>query len=205
MNILNLNPEELDILREAGNIGCGNSVTSLSILLEKSINMSVVDTRLETIYSLPSLLGPEDECIAAVTADMDGDINATFMIVFETESAEKLVQLLLKDNGKDISNFTNLEVSALKEVINILGGTYINALAQLTGLDIGMSTPQIYADMAGAILAQLSYEYSNDDDSMLLICTEFTDDEEILRGRFIIVLEEESYSRVMSGIRSKLE
>ena len=43
--------------------------------------------------------------------------------------------------------------SALGEIGNIVGTSYINALAQMTGLEIEPSPPQAATDMLGAIVA----------------------------------------------------
>ena len=49
--------EEMDMLREAGNIASGNAMTSLSKLINQTLDMSVAKVRIETIEGLPEVLG----------------------------------------------------------------------------------------------------------------------------------------------------
>jgi chemotaxis protein CheC len=51
-----------------------------------------------------------------------------------------------------ISNFSDMSeisLSAIMEIGNILSGSYVSAISAITGLDIGLSTPQVAIDMAG--------------------------------------------------------
>ena len=45
IDLENLSEMELDILKELGNIGTGHAATSLSVLLNKEVNMTVPSVR----------------------------------------------------------------------------------------------------------------------------------------------------------------
>ena len=62
----NITDEEMDMLREAGNIASGNAMTSLSKLIDSTLDMSVARVRIENIQGLPDVLGNAEEVIAGM-------------------------------------------------------------------------------------------------------------------------------------------
>ena len=53
--------------------------------------------------------------------------------------------------GDGRGGFTEMELSALQEVANILTGSYLNALAQITGPAAGADPAAVGVDFAGAL------------------------------------------------------
>ena len=62
----NLTPNQLDALREIGNVGAGNSATALSQIINKKIDMNVPQVSLVPIEDVPDLVGGPDEIIVAI-------------------------------------------------------------------------------------------------------------------------------------------
>ena len=93
----------------------------------------------------------------------------------------------------------NMEISALKEIGNIITGSYLSSLSTLTQLKIISSIPDISIDMAGAILSVPAIEFGTLGDKILLIATEFTDDVK-LEGYFILVPDLESYDKILTSL-----
>lgn len=64
-------------------------------------------------------------------------------------------------------------MSALKEVGNILAGSYLTSLSAFTGLTFVPMVPAMAVDMAGAVLDYVLAEFGQVADQVLLIETEF--------------------------------
>jgi chemotaxis protein CheC len=120
------------------------------------------------------------------------------MFLLEKGSARHLVSKLM---GMEIPDeeFNEIEVSALKEIGNIITGAYLNSLSTITNLKIFPSVPDLTIDMAGAILSVPAIEFGTLGDKILLIQTQFTDDYE-LDGYFILVPDLESYDKIMTSL-----
>ena len=95
--------------------------------------------------------------------------------------------------------FDEMELSALKEVGNIVTASYLSALASMTNLTILPSVPYICVDMAAAILSVPAIEFGLVGDRALLIETEICADVAI-RGYFILMPEQESYYKILSAL-----
>ncbi|MBP3889189.1 MAG: chemotaxis protein CheC [Cellulosilyticum sp.] len=192
--------EEMDMLREAGNIASGNAMTSLSTLIDSTLDMSVAKVRIEKIQGLSEVLGDAEEVIAGMLINVFGDLNAMLLLAFETKSALAIVNRMLGKELVDLNELGEFECSALCETGNILAGSYLSALNTFTGLKLDVSTPQMAIDMAGAILSYPAIEFVYNDNSMLFIETVFEDVNGFLNGTYILILDNASYNRVIESL-----
>jgi chemotaxis protein CheC len=85
-------------------------------------------------------------------------------------TAQTLVSRML---SRPAEQFQELEISALCEVSNILTGSYLTALAMLTGYRITASPPADACDMLGALLDGTLAIAAGNSDEVLLIESEF--------------------------------
>ncbi len=192
--------EYLDVLKEIGNIGAGNATTSLAQVLQKKVDMKVPHVDLMEFKEVGRWLGGEDTIMAGVYLLVEGDITGSMMFLSKRETAKFMVNQLMMGMGHpDQEDFDEMELSALSELGNIMTGSYLNALSDLTHLKIYPSTPEIKIDMAGAILSAPAIEFATLGDKILMIQTNFSDDIEI-DGYFILVPDMESYAKIMGAL-----
>lgn len=198
LNLENITEQYFDILKEIGNIGAGNATTALAQMLQCKVDMKVPQVDLVEFSEVGSLMGGEETIMAGIYLCVEGDITGSIMFLLEKESARHLVNKLM---GQEISSddFNEIELSAMKEIGNIITGAYLNSLSMLTGLKIYPSVPDLTIDMAGAILSVPAIEFGTLGDKILLIETMFTDDYD-LNGYFILVPDLESYGKILGAL-----
>ncbi|MBQ9438790.1 MAG: chemotaxis protein CheC [Lachnospiraceae bacterium] len=191
-----------DVLKEIGNIGAGNATTALATMLGCKVDMHVPQVRLLEFKDVGALIGGEEQIVVGVYLAVEGDITGSMMFLVELESAKNLVSKLM--GGMPITEFGEMELSAMQEVGNIITGSYLNSLATLTNMKIYPNTPNLAVDMAGAILSVPAIEFGMMGDKILLIETVFTDDIE-LNGFFIMIPDLESDVKIFSALGISLE
>lgn len=192
--------EYYDVLREIGNIGAGNAMTALSQMLQCKVDMQVPQVRLLEFKDVGALMGGEEQLMIGVYLAVEGDITGSIMFLVKQESAKHLVNKLMMGMGSSDELVLNeMELSAMKEVSNIITGAYLNSLSTLTNLKIYPSPPELTMDMAGAILSVPAIEFGTMGDNILLIQSQFYDDVEI-DGYFILIPDLESYGRILSSL-----
>ena len=189
--------EEIDILREAGNIASGNAMTSFSQLIKSTLDMNVTKVRIENINQLPDALGNAEEVIAGMLINVYGDINAMLLLALEPRSASKIISVMLERDEQDLSELDELGHSVLCEIGNILAGSYLGALNIFTGLELEVSIPRMCIDMSGAILSYPAIELIRNDDEMLFIETAFKESNELLSGTYILIMDIDEYNKVI--------
>ena len=201
ITVENMTSQYYDILKEIGNIGAGNATTALATMLQSKVEMRVPQVRLLEFSEMGQLLGGEEQVMAGVYLAIDGDITGSIMFLVKEDVARHLVKKLLGDSVPDFSEglMSDMEMSALKEISNIIIGAYLNALSSMMNLTITPSIPDLCVDMAGAILSVPAIEFGELGDEMLLIQSQIYD-EVAIDGFFIMVPNMESYKRILAAL-----
>ncbi len=194
-----LNINELDALKEVGNIGAGNAATALSQILGKRVDMTVPRARVLEFDKVPELLGGTENLVVGVYLRVFGDIQGNIMFLLPTDSAEKLIEMLMGSIGED-GIAGEIAQSAVMEVGNILTSSYLNALSAFSGLTVVPSTPALAYDMAGAILSTILIELSEVSDYALLIETEFLGNGKSIDGNFFLLPDLDSLHVLLKSI-----
>lgn len=189
-----------DVLRELGNIGAGNAMTALSQMLGCKIDMRVPQVKLLNFNELGSIMGGEEQVMVGVFLGVEGDITGSMLFLVEQSSAKHLINKVMMGMGSpDSPEFTEMELSAMQEIGNIITGAYLNSLAMITNLTIYPSPPSLTVDMAGAILSVPAVEFGIYGDNILMIQSQFFDEIEI-DGYFVLVPDIDSYVKILSSL-----
>jgi len=204
INLENIDSLQFDVLKEIGNIGAGNATTALSKLINTKVDMKVPKVELLGFSDISVAMGSEEMVMVGILLMLEGDVNGMMMFLLEVESARSLVNRLMGTEDdlskeKESTEFTEMQLSALNEIGNIITGAYLSALSDLTRLTIVSSVPNLQIDMAGAILSIPAIEFSKIGDKVLLIETKFDDETEI-DGYFVLIPELESYDTILTSL-----
>src|SRR6056297_2782203 len=149
--ISNLTDLQKDALKEIGNIGAGNAATAFSQFLDCKIDMSVPSVEIMPISDVPELTGDLEENVVGILLKVMGEAPAGILFILAEDSIKHLLKIILQKEV-DMHNLDEVEVSAIKEIGNILSGSYLTAIGQMTGFNLIQSVPGYSFDMAAAIL-----------------------------------------------------
>lgn len=204
VDVRELGSLQLDGLREVANIGAGHAATALSQLTNRRIMVGVPQVKVLRIDEIADMIGTGEEVVAGVAMQMLGDLTGRTVQIFPKDTAEKVAGILIgRDDVKFPDGFGDLEQSALKEVGNILGGAYLNALSDFLGLLLLMSVPGLAMDLTAAVLKATFLEFQEDRDYVFVVETVFNMDEQEhdLHGHFLLVPDEASIDVLLRAIR----
>jgi len=188
-NLMDLDQSKRDILKEVANIGAGNAATAFSGMIGQEINMTVPQVELIDIQELPAITGDEEEYIACIMINFSGEISGKILLVVDMENVEKMLKLIFSTDGLPGKE---MQHSALNELGNILSGAYLKAINTFTELELSQEVPVSAYDMAGAILSSSIIDYSQAEDHILLLETEFILDKEKIELYYFFIPEKES-------------
>ena len=200
INLDSMDDMYYDILKELGNIGAGNATTALSVMLNRKMDMQVPHVVLVSFNELAGIVGGEEVLVVALYLFLEGDIRGSMMFMLDDLSAHCLVNGLMGRPFDNYEPFQEMDMSALKEIGNIIVGSYLSALSSLTNLTITSSVPYLCSgDMAGAVLSIPAIEFGKIGDKALLIETQFGDELDI-NGYFLLIPELESYDLILKSL-----
>ncbi len=192
-----LSEQAFNALTELGNIGAGNATTSLSVMLNSKLTMSPPKVDIYDFNSLESILGGPDATVMGVLSTIGGDMNAMILFVVGMEDAENLVKALM---GDGIEWHSEMGISAIGEIANIIIGSYVASLETLTGMKMRYSQPESCIDMAGAILSVPCIEFGKISDKALLINSQFKAGEKEVNGYIMMMSEVHSFDALLNRL-----
>jgi chemotaxis protein CheC len=172
---------QLDALRELANIGSGNASTALSTMLGRSVDISVPSAFVLPMADAVSAIGEPESEATGVVLGVIGDMQATVLLLFSPKDAELMCNLL----GVEVDS--EIGVSALMEIGNIVGSSYINALAAMTGMALEPTPPGAATDMLAAIVETVLAERASSGDVALLLDSDLVVENEDCSVSFLLV------------------
>jgi chemotaxis protein CheC len=204
MDFSKINHIHLDILREIGNIGAGHAATALSTMLNKAVDMKVPSVKVISFEEITEMVGGSENIVASVFLRIVGDAPGCMFFMLPIEQAEKLLGDLLGGETVQLTegHYSEMPISALQEVGNILSGSYLTSFSDFTGLSLQASVPATSIDMAGAILSFGLFEISTVSDFAIVIDTAFTDMKRLdeVKGHFFLLPDPESFAKIFNAL-----
>ena len=156
---------QLDAMRELGNIGSGTAATALSSLIGVPVDIDIARASALPITEAVAAAAPADAAITAVVLPIGGDLDARVIILMAPRTVETVCGLLGVAAGDEMAD------SALCEVGNILGASYVRALGTMIGAHLEPRPPELVNDLLRVVLAAALLASGEDEVALLLEST----------------------------------
>jgi chemotaxis protein CheC len=157
---------QLDALRELANVGSGTASTALSGMLGRSVDITVPNAYVLPMADAVGAIGDPEAEATGVVLGVVGDMGASVLLLFTPNDAKQMCRFL------GVEADTEIGESALMEIGNIMGASYLNALASMTGMALEPTPPASATDMLGAIVQTVLAERAGAGDVALLLDSE---------------------------------
>jgi chemotaxis protein CheC len=185
---------QLDALRELANIGSGTAGTALSGMLGRSVDISVPNALVLPLAEAVEATGPAEAQVTGIVLGVTGELAATVLLLVPPEDAAKMCRMLGLEPGDEYA------LSALGEIGNILGTSYLNALAAMTGLAMEPTPPATATDMLGAIVQSVLASHAQGGDVALLLDSDLAVEGEDCSISFVLVPDQGGVDLVLDRL-----
>ena len=172
---------QLDALRELANIGSGTASTALSGMLGRSVDISVPTAQALPFAEAVEAAGPPEQDITGIVLGIIGDMSGTVLLLVPPADADAMCRMLGVEPDDEFA------LSALGEIGNIVGTSYINALAEMTGMSLEPTPPGAATDMLGAMVQTVLAERAGVGDVALMLDSELVVEGEDCSVSFLLV------------------
>jgi chemotaxis protein CheC len=193
---MELTEQQIDALRELGNIGASHAATSLSQMLMSPVDMTVPDVRMVDISRIDEYFG--DEIAALVVFQIQGEISPGGYIVWHIskDSAIRMTNTMLGSTDTD-REFTEMDLSALVEVGNIMVSQFLDATATLLDIVMIPSPPGIAIDMPLAAFESVIACVAQDINTIILFHTNLSCEEYAIDGALLLMPDTTTLSEIL--------
>jgi len=201
-----LNDQQIDVLREIGNIGAGNAATSLSVLLDESVAISIPRVMIEDYGGVVGAVGDPEDMAVGILIRFSGEVRGMVLFLIAFDDARAIARVLVAKQAAGAPDddpqggLSEMKLSTIKEIGNILTSAYLGSIGMLTDLRFEISVPYAAIDMTGALLAAPMVEFSVDDAHILFIEESFRTETRSLRSHVILFSDIASINVMMERL-----
>lgn len=203
---LDTEPEKLTFkeLQSIHEEACINTSDALARLIGRQAVVDIANQRTEKFGELSLPIDPA-EAIAAVCLPVSGQVKGVALLLFSQETAFHLSDLLIKKELGMTKELDELDKSALKELGNIVSGSYFTTLSNHSGIKIIERVAQFTFNMLGVVTEQAITNFSPNTEDVLAIGTEFNFTVPTLKGlcfktNFLVLLETAQYETIVDSL-----
>lgn len=196
---------QMDVLKEVGNIGAGHAATALSQLMDKPVDMQVPRVNFLPFEEVVEIVGGAEKIVVAVYLRVVGEAPGNLFFILPQSSAKRLLKTMVGLKVTDDEIYSEMELSALNEIGNILAGSYLSSLADFTRLNLTPTVPSLAIDMAGAIISYGLIQFGQMGDIAVLIDTKFLQGNEEVEGHLFLIPDPESFNQIFQALGVPLE
>ncbi|MCC0656445.1 chemotaxis protein CheC [Clostridioides sp. ES-S-0123-01] len=197
INYSQLDNIHIDALREIGNIGSGNAITALASMINSKIEVLIPMVKILEYNEATNLLGGPENKVVCILLDMKGDINGIFMFLLDESITKLMLNSLFNKDEAFLDEITGIEISAIKEIGNIMASSYVNAIASMLNMNISISVPDMCIDMVGAVLNVPMIRFSDVGDKILFIENKFKNSDNYFISHILMIPEMDSLKDIL--------
>ncbi|MCD6103329.1 MAG: chemotaxis protein CheC [Thermotogaceae bacterium] len=168
---MQLTEEQLDLLKEIGNIGAGNAATALSTLTGKKVDITVPSAKYVSISDIPFLFDSPEEIVVGIRMTIKRDLIMDILLILDAKTTKMILFSLMNAECKNITQLDPMSESALREIGNIMCGSYITAMAEFTNSYLDPSPPELITDMLTGIVSEAMLSTAEYEDNAVFVET----------------------------------
>ena len=185
---------QLDALRELANIGSGNASTALSGMLGRAVDISVPKAQVLPLAEAVDAAGEAEQPTTGIVLGIVGELTGTVLLLVPPADADAMCRMLGVEPDNDFA------LSALGEIGNIVGASYITALAGMVGVAMEPTPPTTATDMLAAIVESVLTAHAHGGDLALMLDSDLTVEGEDCSISFLLVPDQGGVDLLLSRL-----
>ncbi len=197
--------DEMDILKEVGNIASAHGGIALSEILGKTIKLSVPKSTIISIGNLHQVINV-DKIAIAVSSKVISGLTGKVIFLLDEKNAFKLndISYRIREEDKNAGVLTEMGMSLIKEVGSIVTGAYVSALGIMFKELILLSPPSLISGTIEEVLNMTLSTTEEGDQELMLVDVKFAEPENNLEGCFFLVMTPETADDVKKRCKQML-
>lgn len=180
-------PDQIDALREIGNIGASHASTALTVMLHQDILVDVPECFVCKTLEAPYALGDAEQSVVAVYLGAEGKEKGSMLLILTEQVAMQMTDLLLSQHHDPTRQLNEEDREAISEIGNICGSAYLNAISSFLGITILPTPPGVAVGVLSAVLEYPALIASEEHDNLVIIKTNFIADQQRFPAYFIYI------------------
>ena len=186
--------DDMDMLREVGNIAAAHGSIALSEILKKKVQLSVPRTDIISSTTVAARLSLGKVCIAVFSKIVTG-LKGQVIFLLDERNAFRLNDISYKVSPEERRSgvMTEIGMSLIKEIGSMVTSAYVTALGMMFKRVILLAPPTLISGTIEEILNITVFSSrESKDQEVILIEAAFNEPDEHLQGSFYMVLSRDA-------------
>lgn len=168
-------------------LSTSNAMANLSIMIGQEVSVENLRLRQVSMDEVAQLMGGPEALTVGVYLTVSGSADGHMMLMYQPAIALAFVDLLLGQELGSTRDLGEMEQSALGEMGNVVGSSFLNAMADSVSLRLMPSPPSVTMDMAGALLDIIAADVLLTQDEAYIAETTFRTSDQRMSGVFFVI------------------
>lgn len=196
--------DEMDMLREVSSIAAGHGSIALSEMIGRKFHLNLPSLSIVPAKQVLEKL-PSDQIVISVACNILSGIKGEIIFVLSEKSAFKLIDVCLRGHSETNRTglFTEMGLSTIKEIGNIIISCYVGALSMILKTIVIPSIPTLMSGSLQQVLSMVVSPYGPDN-IILMVEAEFIEPEEAISGSFYLVLNKDTMKSIQDACHNLL-
>ena len=177
---------------------------SLSQFTGREIRVSFPESRLLPVSQVAETMGGEEASVGGIYVEVQGDLLGGILLVLPQANLLEMEDLV---HGRPVGTTTdlaNVDLSAMCEMGNILSASFINTMADSTGLMVAPGVPEISVDMCLPVIDSVLAHFNQPGDEILITeAVIYGSGEENVVCHLVLFLEPDSMKKLMGALEAE--
>jgi chemotaxis protein CheC len=156
-------------------------------MLSKRIDMNVPEVSLLDYENVINSIGGAENIVVGILVSFEGEIEGVILFLLKKEFVHMILNSLLGTELHGFEDISEMEMSALSEIGNIMVSSYVNSISSLTNMAIDITVPSLNIDMSGALLDAVTAEFSEAADRVIFIREKYFCQEETIYSHMLLL------------------
>jgi chemotaxis protein CheC len=192
----------IESLRRIAVWGTDRLAKALSLMVGRPVGVLPPRVAFVPLRSISDIAGGPESAALGSYLSVSGDLTGHVILLIPVDSARALADLVMGNPAGTTTGLDEMALSALSEVANITGSSFLNAIADSANLVVLPSPPCLAMDMTAALLSSVLSGLYTESDEAIIIETRFIETEREARGFFFLALDADSLDRLVQVLRA---
>lgn len=172
-----------DLIRK----GTDKAIGNLSQMIGQPVDVGSFQLRGVPIADISRIVGGPEVLSVGIYLTVSGTADGHLMLIYDPKIACAFVDLIMARPAGTTQTLGEMEQSALGEMGNIVGASFLTVLADEAGMNLRPSPPAVMMDMAGALLDIIAADLLMTQDEAFVAETTFTAPDREISGMFFVM------------------
>jgi chemotaxis protein CheC len=200
-----LTDSEKNVLLNLANKGAGAASDAVSKMTNRHITLKVSRVYSFPIEKIGKLVSNAEAIVTTIYLKITGDIAGSILLVFPNDCALSLTDLLNGRKEGTTEHLSDFDKSTLKEVSNIISGSFLAILSESLDLSLIESIPDLTVDMIQATIDSVLIDFAKKAEEAISIEMNFKSDENTINGYFFVLFDTQSADVILKSISKKAQ